>query len=211
MAFSGFLGAAGASKGIKTLKEALRFQKKVYADTKANADPFIQGGTNAFNQLSSGDFRNTEFYDFRKQELDRQIQRSLGQKGQLFSGAAIEAQARGNTVLTGEQVQNEQNLLLSLSQIGLNGVNSVANAGGNAASQVGQTSANIANMQKTRGQLLGGAIDETLGAVAGAAMGFSSFGGLGGLGAGAGSQVGSQAQGTLQAANAQRLFPIPGY
>lgn len=178
MAFGGFLGAAGAAKGVKQLKKALKFQKEVYKETKANTQPFIQGGTEAFQTLSSGDFRNREFYDFRKQELNRQIQRSLTQKGQLFSGAAIEAEARGNTVLTGEQVQNEQNLLLSLSQIGLNGAQIQANAGSNAASSVGQTAANIGQLQTTRGQLLGGAIDETIGAAAGAALGFSSFGGL---------------------------------
>lgn len=178
MAFGGFLGAAGASKGINQLKKALKFQKDVYKDTKANTQPFIQGGTDAFNTLSSGDFRNNAFYDFRKQELNRQIKKSLTQKGQLFSGAAIEAEARGNTVLTGEQVQNEQNLLLSLSQIGLQGTQVQANAGSNAASSVGQTASNIARLQTTRGELLGGAIDETVGAAAGAAMGFSSFGGL---------------------------------
>lgn len=185
MAFGGFLGAAGASKGIKQLKKALKFQKQVFNETKAQVKPFVEGGTEAFQTLADGDFRNREFYQFRQDELNRQIKRSSAQKGSLFSGAAIEAEARGNMILSGEQVDREQNLLFSLANMGLQGTQLQAQAGGQAGANVGNISANIAGMQQTRGQLLGGAIDETIGAAAGAALGFSSFGGVGATGAGA--------------------------
>ena len=176
MGFGGLLGASSAGKAIKTYKDAIKFTKKVYGETKENVKPYIEGGTGAFTRLASDDFRNMQFYAFREEEANRAIQRGLSLRGGYFSGAGLEAEARANMQLSGEQVQNEQNLLLALSQIGQQSALGLGSLGNQAASNVSATSNALGQAQITRGILRGQGIDSFIGAAIGGVQSAYSMG-----------------------------------
>lgn len=176
MGFGGFLGSSGAKKAAKVAKDALKFQKKVYAENKERLAPFIDVGAQSIADLGSRDFRNREFYQFREEELNRAIRRGLSLRGNFFSGAGLEAEARGNMQLSGEQIQNEQNLLLSLAELGNRSAISLGQLGNQSAAGVTQASGMVGNAQITRGQLLGQGIDQLTGSLLGAGLSLASFG-----------------------------------
>ena len=121
----------------------------------------------------------------------------------------MEAENRANIALTGQQVEAEKNLLLQLSQLGQQSALGLGQIGAGTGASVANSTANMGQFQLTRGQLKGQGIDDFVGMGLAGATAFSGMGGL--SGAAGGAQVGSTAQGSLQAANAQRLFPISGF
>jgi hypothetical protein len=168
----GLFGASGTRRAIqeqnRLLQGFLKEERERNTLIQERTDPFVTVGTRALHTLTGTaepgealpSFRDTEFFAFRQEELQRQIQRSLAQRGQLFSGAAMEAEARGNVMLSGEETAREQTMLMNLAGMGLGAATqagALSMQGLQSAGMVtAQAGTNIFQGHVTRGQQLGG-------------------------------------------------------
>jgi len=189
---SGILGSRGAKKARKSakkqFKKLLQEFKRQDSLNRENLNPFINAGQQANKNLlgtATGDevldFRDTEGFRFRQEELERQIRRSQSARGSFFSGAAIEAEARGNLQLSDEENRFHTSILDSLAG---RGVQAGAALGGVSANLFGSLSAASQNqsnlnsqLQLSQAQQLGQGISSATGIVGGTAsgIGFEQF------------------------------------
>ena len=185
-------------KQNKLLKKFLHEERRRNKLVETRTEPFVDVGQRAIKTLSGTatdaerlpSFRDQEFYKFRQDELQRQVKRSSAQKGGLFSGAAIEAEARANMQLSGEETANEKNLLYSLSQMGLGAAIQAGQVGmaglGAQGNVINQLGTNIFKGTITRGEQQAQAITGSTGMIGGALSNYGMSGGGGGAGGGSG-------------------------
>lgn len=186
----GLIGSSATKKAIKEqnkiLKGFLEEEKRRNALVEKNLDPFITTGHKALNTITGqGDpnqrlpsLIDQDFYGFQREEIERQTRRALSLRGNLYSGAGIEAENRAVANLAGETKRREQDLYLTLAQGGQNaavqegqiGASSLASAG-NVASNIGNS---IANLTATRGQQLASTVTGATGTIGGTLAGYGS-------------------------------------
>lgn len=187
---SGVIGSSAAKKASKKqnkiLKGFLAEEQRRNKLIEANTNPFITIGQNAIKTLTGTaqgqerlpSFRDSEGFAFQRGEIERQTRRALSLRGNLLSGAGIEAEQRAVAGLTANEVANERNLLLSLSQLGLNAAVQQGQVSMQGLSTAGAVSSNIgnstANLTATRGQLLGQGIQGATSAIGGGLAGFGA-------------------------------------
>lgn len=184
----GILSSSAAKKASakqnKILKAFLAEEKRRNAVVEANLQPFVDVSHKALNNVSGlggpklPSLVDLDYFGFQRDEAERQTRRALSVRGNLYSGAGIEAEQRAIADLTGRTKQREQDLYLSLATLGQNsaaqqgsiGAQSLASAG-NVSSNIGNS---IANLTATRGQALAGAVTGSTGAIGGALVGYGS-------------------------------------
>jgi len=156
----GFLGSMfGSSAQSKAAAEALAFQKQVYAQNQANLNPFIQTGQQADASLAAlyglgsggggrpdfSAFYNSPDYQWAYDQGLKATTNLLSARGNLLSGAGLDALTKYGQGMASQQFGNYYNRLLQLSQQGAGAAGALA---GNATTQAGQ----IGNTQMGLGQ-----------------------------------------------------------
>ena len=146
--FGGLFGSSAAKKAsqqqVQAEQQALDFQKQVYAQQQQNLQPFIQGGSQSFenllNAINAGTFGpgsiplpaafRAPTYAEAMAEPGYQFQQQQGQKGILagaagaggaLSGGTLKQLAEYNQRLAGANYQNVFNRALSTYGTGLEG------------------------------------------------------------------------------------------
>ena len=183
-------GKAASKAAKKTNKLSNKYFKEYQRQVallEKQTEPFIDVGQRAVKTLAGTatdaerlpSFTDTASFKFSQDNLERQIKRSLASKGSLFSGAAIEAEARGNLALSGEENTRNQNLLYNLATLGSNTAIRAGsvNAQNFASTQAAGTALNntSAQLQLSKGEAYAGAITGATNAI-----GTGLIGGAGG-------------------------------
>lgn len=182
MAGGAAVGAAGnifssifGSSASKAQADAIRYSADKASQTaldlndKARADvaPFRQLGVDAGNQLSdiiSGKktlddaTMGSSLFQWEQTQGTRDLTRQLASQGLSNSGAGLEALARFNAQLVGEQGQNYFQNLFNLTQLG-------GNAAAQQATNTTQTGNNVANLQANAGMAAGQATANSINAI----------------------------------------------
>ena len=146
---------------------ATKLQKEMYDQAVTRNQPFVQGGTQAFNALLGrlGIGENTgqpgfgslgmaptaeqvmqePGYEFGRSQGMQALQNALNAKGMCYSGAALKAATRyGNDYASG-QYGNAFNRMQSANRQTYDMFGNIANMGQNAANNTGQAGASFAN------------------------------------------------------------------
>jgi hypothetical protein len=133
--YSGIQGSADAKKMAASQRaaanRALALQAQEYNQTKANLNPFITTGQSANTRLSdllglsggdaatiSAALQQDPGYQFRVQQGQQAIDRSLGARGQLFSGAALKAAQQYGQDLANQTYNDAVQRIMQASQSG---------------------------------------------------------------------------------------------
>lgn len=185
---SGVIGSSAAKKASKKqnklLKAFLAEETRRNKLVEQNTAPFISTGTNALKTLTGTaqgqerlpSLRDSEGFEFQRGEIERQTRRALSLRGNLLSGAGIEAEQRAIAGLTANEVATERNLLFQLSQMGLNAAVQQGQVSAQSLASAGAVTANIGNsiasLTATRGQQIAQGIQGATSAIGGGIAGF---------------------------------------
>lgn len=170
--FSGIMGSSAAKKQASAIRDAAEIARKtaLEMDEKARADvaPFRQFGVDAGNQLSdvlSGKKKlddatmGSSLFSWQQAEGERSLNRQLSSRGLYGSGAGLEALARFNAQLVGEEGARYYDRLFNMTSLG-------ANAAGRMATNTSNTGNNIMNMQAQTGMAAAGADGDAIRSIA---------------------------------------------
>lgn len=147
--------AAGMS--AQASREALDLQRRMYEESVARQQPFMQAGQTALNKLiplsdyqkfGMGQFQQDPGYAFRMSEGMKGLERSAAARGGLLSGATLKGIQRYGQDLGSQEYQNAFNRYQSERSAQLNPLQSLAGIGQTSANTIGgygQTYANQAN------------------------------------------------------------------
>ena len=147
--------AAGMS--AQASREALDLQRRMYEESVARQQPFMQAGQNALNKLiplsdyqkfGMDQFQQDPGYAFRMSEGMKGLERSAAARGGLLSGATLKGIQRYGQDLGSQEYQNAFNRYQSERSAQLNPLQSLAGVGQTTANTLGgygQTYANQAN------------------------------------------------------------------
>lgn len=157
--------AAAASNAQS--QAALDLQRRVYEESIARQQPFLQTGTEFFNRLAAlqrgGPEAQQNFlqmdpgYGFRLGEGLKALERSAAARGGLMSGATGKALQRYGQDLASQEYGAAYNRLANLANVGPQAAGVMSNLGQNYASNVGnigmQQGETAANALLTRGSM----------------------------------------------------------
>ncbi len=143
-------GAAQAASNaqLQAAREANELQQRIYEESVARQQPFLQTGTEFFNRLAAlqrgGPEAPMNFlqmdpgYGFRLGEGLKAIERSAAARGGLMSGATGKALQRYGQDLASQEYGAAYNRLAGMANIGPQAAGVISNLGQNYAGQVGQ-------------------------------------------------------------------------
>jgi hypothetical protein len=162
--FSGIMGASGSAKQAAAIRYSadVARQTALDLDTRARGDmsPFRDMGITAGNTLmglltGGSDVTNTlkasPLFQFQSELGTRNLNRELAARGLFGSGAGLEALARFNNQLVGQEADNLFSRLFNVTTLG-------SNAAARMATGTTQTGNNIAGIQANAGIAQGNAI-----------------------------------------------------
>jgi len=158
---------SAADKQAQAAADATALQKRMYDETVARNQPFVSGGTQAFNSLldrlglsgntqaegygsfgkvpTAQDVMAEPGYQFGLEQGQKALDRTTNMRGMRYSGAALKAANRyGNDYATG-QYNNAFNRGQQAQQQAYNQLSGVANTGQAAANNTSAYGANFAN------------------------------------------------------------------
>jgi hypothetical protein len=159
------LGGRSAEKAARTTAEsadkATELQRQVYEESVARQQPFLQTGTEFFNQLAAlqrggpGAAQNflqmDPSYGFRLGEGLKALERSAAARGGLMSGATGKALQRYGQDFASQEFGNAYNRLAQLANVGPQAAGVMSN--------LGQTYAgNVGNIMMGQGQIAANAM-----------------------------------------------------
>jgi hypothetical protein len=138
--------------GGKAAKKAIGFQKDVFNWGKGASEPFIQGGTTAFNTLGGllglngtafqddafKNYMNSTGYKFLLDTGAKAVTTSTAARGLLKSGATLQALTKFGQNLASTKTAEYMGQLQGLAGLGAGQVGSVLGAGNQAASTIAQ-------------------------------------------------------------------------
>ncbi len=156
-------------------QEANALQKYMYDTTRADYQPFREAGYTALGQLQNllqnpGQVRQDPGYMFQRNEGMRALNANAAARGMTYSGAQAKAlQQYGNDYAT-TKLNESYNRLASIAGIGQQATGSVANAGQNYASGVGNNLIGMGNANAAAALMRGSTYQNMLGQV-GATLG----------------------------------------
>ena len=137
--------AAGTSAAAAD--RATELQQKIYEESVARQQPFLQTGTEFFNRLAAlqrgGPEAQQQFlqmdpgYGFRLSEGLKAMERGAAARTGLISGAALKAGQRYGQNLASEEYGAAYNRLANLANVGPQAAGVMSNLGQNYASNVG--------------------------------------------------------------------------
>lgn len=136
------LGSFSASSAQqKSAKDALKFQKQMYADQQARMAPYYAAGTKSLGDLQRlladpSSIENDPSYQFRYNQGEQALNSNLAARGNLLGGGALKELTRYGQGFASQEFQNQFNRLASLAGIGQSAAGSMnassANLGANA-------------------------------------------------------------------------------
>ena len=153
-----------ANASTRASEASIAEQRRQFDINQANQQPFLTGGTNAFNRLTrgfdpggefTGDFSSADFlankdpgYAFRMDEGMKALDRTAAARGGMLSGGALRGAQQFGQGLASQEYQNAFNRfqvnrgnmlqpLQSLAGVGQTTANTLGAAGANMASNVG--------------------------------------------------------------------------
>lgn len=166
--YSGIKGNAATKKMVRSLTDAnnqsLALQSRMFDQTQSNLSPFVLSGKAANSRLAAllgldgsanmqSELESSPGYQFRLQQGQKNINQSLGARGQLFSGQALKAAQEFGQGLADQTYNDRVQQLMEQ-----------ANSGQNAASGLGATGANFAansgNLLNNQGNITAGGIQQ---------------------------------------------------
>ena len=156
-------------------QEANALQKYMYDTTRADYAPYREAGYTALNRLQNllqnpGQIRNEPGYQFQRNEGMRALNANAAARGMTYSGAQAKAlQQYGNDYAT-NKLNESYNRLASIAGIGQQATGSVANAGQNYASGVGNNLIGMGNANAAAALMRGSTYQNMLGSL-GATLG----------------------------------------
>lgn len=162
---------------------------EMYGVAPTNAD-----GTAAANGASTstapyGGFETSPGYRFRVDEATKAIERSAAARGNLRSGATMDAIQRRVQGVASDEYENYANRLAALAGVGQTATNATSAAGQAYAGQQSQTNMAAGNARASAYANTGNAINQGVQNVASAYLYGKGYGGSGGFGGGTGYQV----------------------
>lgn len=136
------LGNQAAGKAsdaeIAAMQAAIDEQRRQYDTTRADFLPWMTAGTGALNRLQDPTaFQASPGYEWLRSEGQRDIGNSFAARGGAASGNALRALSEFNTGLAQQEYGNWWNRQAGLAGVGQTATGTVANAGQNTASNVG--------------------------------------------------------------------------
>lgn len=155
-----------AAKVAQANADAIKVQQDNLTQTRTDADPWLQAGSQAVKDLSStitnhhdfgsADFQQDPGYAFRLSEGMKALNASAAAKGMLFSGNTMDAATKYGQDMASQEYQNSYNryqtnygtklnALQQLSGTGQTAVGQVSQAGQNYATNAGQYGVGAAN------------------------------------------------------------------
>lgn len=152
---------SAAATSAASADKATELQQRIYEESMARQQPFLQTGTEFFNRLADlqrgGPEAAQQFlqmdpgYGFRLSEGMKAMERGAAARGGLMSGAALKAGQRYGQDLASQEYGNAYNRLAGLANVGPQAAGVMSNLGQNYAGNVGnilmgqgQTAANAA-------------------------------------------------------------------
>lgn len=199
-------GAAqsAADAQLQASREANALQQRIYEESMARQQPFLQTGTEFFNRLADlqrgGPGAAQQFlqmdpgYGFRLSEGMKAMERGAAARGGLMSGAALKAGQRYGQDLASQEFGAAYNRLAGLADVGPRAAGVMSNLGQQYGQQAGQNL--MAGGQAAAQGMLG----------AGAARGSAYIGGANALAGGLGQYLNY----TQNQALLNRLLPPGG-
>ena len=177
---SGDAAKSAASTSAASADKATELQQKIYEESVARQQPFLQTGTEFFNRLAAlqrgGPEAQQQFlqmdpgYGFRLSEGLKAMERGAAARGGLMSGAALKAGQRYGQDLASQEYGAAYNRLANLANVGPQAAGVMSNLGQNYATNVGniyqQQGQTAANAALARGSAYSGGLNQ-LGYLAG--------------------------------------------
>lgn len=171
---------SAAATSAASADKATALQQKIYEESVARQQPFLQTGTEFFNRLAAlqrgGPEAQQQFlqmdpgYGFRLSEGLKAMERGAAARGGLMSGAALKAGQRYGQDLASQEYGAAYNRLANLANVGPQAAGVMSNLGQNYASNVGniyqQQGQTAANAALARGSAYSGGLNQ-LGYLAG--------------------------------------------
>jgi hypothetical protein len=154
-AAAALIGARSSSKATKEAAQtsaasadrATELQQRIYEESMARQQPFLQTGTEFFNRLADlqrgGPEAAQQFlqmdpgYGFRLSEGLKAMERGAAARGGLMSGAALKAGQRYGQDLASQEYGSAYNRLAGLANVGPQAAGVMSNLGQNYAGNVG--------------------------------------------------------------------------
>lgn len=170
---SALIGAYSADKAADKSKAgydaASLEQSRQYDQTREDFAPWREAGQNALGRLtnaSTGDlseFQASPGYEFVRSEGQRDIGNSFAARGGAASGNALRALAQYNQGLASNEFGNWWNRQAGLAGVGQAATQSTANAGANAAANIGNNLIGAGNARASGVMGVNNAIQNGLG------------------------------------------------
>jgi hypothetical protein len=184
---SGDAAKSAARTSAESADRATELQQRMYEESIARQQPFLQTGTEMFNRLAAlqrGGPEAQQFlqmdpgYQFRLSEGMKALDRQAAARGGLISGGALKAAQRYGQDLGSQEYGAAYNRLASLANVGPQAAGVMSNLGQNYATNVGniyqQQGATAANAALARGSAYAGGLNQ-LGYLAGRYYGQPQF------------------------------------
>lgn len=178
---------SAAATSSQSADKATELQQRMYEESVARQQPFLQTGTEMFNRLAAlqrGGPEAQNFlqmdpgYQFRLSEGMKAMDRQAAARGGLISGGALRAAQRYGQDLGSQEYGAAYNRLASLANVGPQAAGVMSNLGQNYATNVGniyqQQGATAANAALARGSAYAGGLNQ-LGYLAGRYYGQPQF------------------------------------
>jgi len=183
---------SAAGESAAAADRATQLQQKIYEESVARQQPFLQTGTEFFNRLAAvqrGGPEAQQFlqmdpgYQFRLSEGLKALDRQAAARGGLISGGALKAAQRYGQDLGSQEFGAAYNRLASMANVGPQAAGVMSNLGQNYATNVGniyqQQGNTAANAALARGSAYAGGLNQ-LGYLAGRYYGQPSGAAAGG-------------------------------
>jgi hypothetical protein len=170
---------SAAQTSAQSADRATELQQRMYEESVARQQPFLETGTEMFNRLAAlqrGGPEAQQFlqmdpgYQFRLSEGMKALDRQAAARGGLISGGALKAAQRYGQDLGSQEFGAAYNRLASMANVGPQAAGVMSNLGQNYATNVGniyqQQGATAANAALARGSAYAGGLNQ-LGYLAG--------------------------------------------
>jgi hypothetical protein len=170
---------SAAQTSAQSADRATELQQRMYEESVARQQPFLQTGTEMFNRLAAVQRGGPEAqnflqmdpgYQFRLSEGMKALDRQAAARGGLISGGALKAAQRYGQDLGSQEFGAAYNRLASMANVGPQAAGVMSNLGQNYATNVGniyqQQGQTAANAALARGSAYSGGLNQ-LGYLAG--------------------------------------------
>jgi len=139
-----------AAISAKASTEAIAEQKRQFDILQANQQPWLQAGTNALNQIKTGNLENFNVNTdpgaaFRFNEGMKGLNATAAARGGLMSGNALRAATQYGQDMGSQEYQNAYNRVAGIAGVGQSTANNLGVAGQNYANAVGNLGMTSAN------------------------------------------------------------------